>query len=29
MIENEIGEVSIDDALVEQKHQDMAEEDFG
>ena len=28
VIENEIGEVSIDDALVEQKHQDMAEE-FG
>ena len=26
VIENEIGEVSIDDALVEQKHQDMAEE---
>jgi G3E family GTPase len=26
VIENEIGEVSIDDALVEQKHEDMAEE---
>eukprot|EP00418_Pyrodinium_bahamense_P082686 CAMPEP_0179075934 /NCGR_PEP_ID=MMETSP0796-20121207/33843_1 /TAXON_ID=73915 /ORGANISM="Pyrodinium bahamense, Strain pbaha01" /LENGTH=410 /DNA_ID=CAMNT_0020773175 /DNA_START=67 /DNA_END=1299 /DNA_ORIENTATION=+ len=26
VIENEIGEVSIDDALVQQKHQDMAEE---
>ena len=26
VIENEIGEVSIDDSLVEQKHQDMAEE---
>ena len=26
MIENEIGEVSIDDALVEQKHVEMAEE---
>eukprot|EP00931_Biecheleriopsis_adriatica_P040116 TRINITY_DN22954_c0_g1_i3.p1 TRINITY_DN22954_c0_g1~~TRINITY_DN22954_c0_g1_i3.p1 ORF type:complete len:526 (+),score=76.16 TRINITY_DN22954_c0_g1_i3:107-1684(+) len=26
VIENEVGEVSIDDALVEQKHQDMAEE---
>ena len=26
VIENEIGEVSIDDALVENKHQDMAEE---
>mmetsp|Transcript_46411 Transcript_46411/g.86727 ORF Transcript_46411/g.86727 Transcript_46411/m.86727 type:complete len:424 (+) Transcript_46411:52-1323(+) len=26
VIENEIGEVSIDDALVEQKHQDIAEE---
>lgn len=26
VIENEIGEVSIDDALVEQKHQEMAEE---
>mmetsp|Transcript_116771 Transcript_116771/g.227069 ORF Transcript_116771/g.227069 Transcript_116771/m.227069 type:complete len:438 (-) Transcript_116771:175-1488(-) len=26
VIENEIGEVSIDDALVEQKHQDMAED---
>lgn len=26
VIENEIGEVSIDDLLVEQKHQDMAEE---
>lgn len=26
VIENEIGEVSIDDALVEHKHQDMAEE---
>lgn len=26
VIENEIGEVSVDDALVEQKHEDMAEE---
>jgi len=26
VIENEIGEVSIDDALVEQKHEDLAEE---
>ncbi|CAK0851606.1 unnamed protein product, partial [Prorocentrum cordatum] len=26
VIENEIGEVSIDDALVEQKHDDLAEE---
>jgi len=26
VVENEIGEVSIDDALVEQKHQDLAEE---
>merc|ERR1719471_1947594 len=26
VIENEIGEVSVDDALVEQKHENMAEE---
>merc|ERR1712187_288427 len=26
VIENEIGEVSVDDALVEQKHEDLAEE---
>merc|ERR1740130_1842853 len=26
VIENEVGEVSIDDALVEQKHEDLAEE---
>merc|ERR1719293_522864 len=26
VIENEIGEVSVDDALVEQKHEEMAEE---